>query len=433
VFVNDIWVVFPASNWSNVTKILNTTSGLLIRYKWYANDSTDLWGESGIYSFITTMGIGLTITAFDERTLAPLMFNVTITNATSTFNLSNQNTTVLAWNETGLPLGSVRISISSTGYSAIPRNYYTTISPAISLNLVAYLLADAVGIYDTFVVIDYNGNPIQGALITVNKLIGSAYVAVEQETTDSAGSALFFLDPSTTYQVLATASGYLFAVDVDGVPQPWFYHQPNPRIQPTYIHMLRSGGTAQNLFGLTTLFGNVTFLLLPEEYIHNQSFLISFTILDSAGELQWYGMTVVYRNSTNTTIVNTSNLTAPSGATLLYTTSNQSGFYDVYTWFKKTGFDEYDATVKTYVITNSTGFGNVGAYMLSWSMLTLQLIALLITIMVVGFMARFSMIVAGAIGLACLAMFCLVGFFSWIWWGATVLVYVSVVALRTYL
>lgn len=56
-FVNDSWVSWtgnPLTAWSNVTKIVNSTVGCTIRWKVYANDTSNNWNSSLIYSYITT-------------------------------------------------------------------------------------------------------------------------------------------------------------------------------------------------------------------------------------------------------------------------------------------------------------------------------------------------------------------------------------------
>jgi len=43
--------------WSNITKVVNSTIGSTIRWKVYANDTSNNWNTSGEYSFLTTDGI----------------------------------------------------------------------------------------------------------------------------------------------------------------------------------------------------------------------------------------------------------------------------------------------------------------------------------------------------------------------------------------
>jgi hypothetical protein len=55
VFVNDSWTAFPASNksWSNASKVLNASSGVTVRWMVYANDSSNLWNMTSVFSFVT--------------------------------------------------------------------------------------------------------------------------------------------------------------------------------------------------------------------------------------------------------------------------------------------------------------------------------------------------------------------------------------------
>lgn len=57
-FVNSTWTAMTGtSNWSNVTKAINSTVGCTIRWRVYANDSSNNWGTSDIYSFTTTQPV----------------------------------------------------------------------------------------------------------------------------------------------------------------------------------------------------------------------------------------------------------------------------------------------------------------------------------------------------------------------------------------
>jgi len=46
---------FPNESWSNVTKIINSTSGCTIQWKVFANDTLNGWNTSSTYSYITTL------------------------------------------------------------------------------------------------------------------------------------------------------------------------------------------------------------------------------------------------------------------------------------------------------------------------------------------------------------------------------------------
>jgi len=56
-FVNDSWVSMSGTtDWSNVTKVVNSTVGATIKWKVYANDSNDNWNVSDVFTYITTSG-----------------------------------------------------------------------------------------------------------------------------------------------------------------------------------------------------------------------------------------------------------------------------------------------------------------------------------------------------------------------------------------
>ncbi|MCK4634800.1 MAG: DUF2341 domain-containing protein, partial [Candidatus Aenigmarchaeota archaeon] len=51
---NDTWTQMTGlGNWSNVTKVVNSTVGATIAWKVYANDTVDNWNISDVYSFVT--------------------------------------------------------------------------------------------------------------------------------------------------------------------------------------------------------------------------------------------------------------------------------------------------------------------------------------------------------------------------------------------
>jgi len=54
-FVNDTWTAFSSNpDWSNVTKTINSTVGCTIRWKVYANDTSNNWNASETFSYQTT-------------------------------------------------------------------------------------------------------------------------------------------------------------------------------------------------------------------------------------------------------------------------------------------------------------------------------------------------------------------------------------------
>ena len=54
-YSNDTWTSMSGTeNWSNVTKVVNSTLGCTIRWKVYANNTNSTWNTSQTYSFVTT-------------------------------------------------------------------------------------------------------------------------------------------------------------------------------------------------------------------------------------------------------------------------------------------------------------------------------------------------------------------------------------------
>ncbi|MCK5450125.1 DUF2341 domain-containing protein, partial [Candidatus Pacearchaeota archaeon] len=55
VWANESAVNFTATpSWANVTKVLNSTKGISIGYRWYASDNNGNWSDTEIFSLVTT-------------------------------------------------------------------------------------------------------------------------------------------------------------------------------------------------------------------------------------------------------------------------------------------------------------------------------------------------------------------------------------------
>ncbi|MCK4634745.1 MAG: BNR-4 repeat-containing protein, partial [Candidatus Aenigmarchaeota archaeon] len=92
---NDTWTSMTGlGNWSNVTKVVNSTLGATIAWKVYANDTSDNWNVSENYSFTTIDGTPPVITwepptpdddSFINKDYVYLNTTITDTTNTSTF------------------------------------------------------------------------------------------------------------------------------------------------------------------------------------------------------------------------------------------------------------------------------------------------------------------------------------------------------------
>lgn len=102
---NETWAAFTANpDWSNITKTLNSTAGLIIGYEWWANDTSNNWGDTGIQT-LTTTNTAPTIGEFQAPATAypyqSFMVNVTVQDADGKAELKN---CTLSLNTTGIDL-----------------------------------------------------------------------------------------------------------------------------------------------------------------------------------------------------------------------------------------------------------------------------------------------------------------------------------------
>jgi len=80
IWVNDTWTPISGQvGWSNVTKILNNTGGVIVQWRVWANDTSNNWNDTGILSLITTQ---LPVASFTYSPTTPY------TSETVTFNAS---------------------------------------------------------------------------------------------------------------------------------------------------------------------------------------------------------------------------------------------------------------------------------------------------------------------------------------------------------
>ncbi len=97
-FYNDSWVAFTGiGNWSNVTKTVNSTVGATIRWRVFANDTSNNWNESLNYSYVITN--------------SPLTYSSVGTNST----LANQSTLFYAYWQDSAGLSGFIFSTNNSG------------------------------------------------------------------------------------------------------------------------------------------------------------------------------------------------------------------------------------------------------------------------------------------------------------------------------
>lgn len=53
-FYNDTWTSMPATNWTNISKVANSTAGSIINWTVYVNDSANNWNVTSNFNYTTT-------------------------------------------------------------------------------------------------------------------------------------------------------------------------------------------------------------------------------------------------------------------------------------------------------------------------------------------------------------------------------------------
>lgn len=181
-------------------------------------------------------------------------------------------------------------------------------------NQTLYLLASTDGILVTFVTSSVVNQPISGVTIQIERLFGVGYIGIGQQTTDSAGSSTFWLNPLYSHRIIATKAGYASSTSTI-VPT-----------QPTYtIIMSSTTATASNY---SSNVEGITYFVGIEGLGHfdgiksNTNYTWFLNISSNKNNLQYYSIVLYTQNGTVLAIANG---TEPSGEylTLIY----NSGVY----------------------------------------------------------------------------------------------------------
>lgn len=365
---------------TNVTFLVTSTT--------YASNTTNISfinGSSEINMSFSLAVSRFTITVFDEITVQPIQnFTVVLNNGTFSSTTIVTGATFQS-NTSILPVGATTVTVQHPNY--VERNYFVTISSTSTLSLITYLLNTTSGVFYNFIVITGTGNPIEGARITVQKNFNGTITPVAQQDTDSSGTASFWMNLFTNYVVKVEKDGYVAAV---------FNQIPQTITSTTFVRLTATGVQAGINIGFNTAYSNISLLFLPRESFQNGSFTVQFTISDSAGALQRFGMNVSYMNQTNNSLIlyNNQSVTGfPSGATLSFTVPNITGNWQVDAFFVKNNTQINLAPV-FYTLFQRTGTSRINFNFNqegSPSRFAFLLIMTIIAALVAVFTARFSL------------------------------------------
>jgi len=120
-----------------------------------------------------------------------LIFSNTTANNNYAFCLSASNSTMH---------NTRSIQYSSAGY---PQRKYDASSDLTNAttNKILYLLSSTDGIYSTIQVVDEQGDKVSGVEVTIERQFSGVWTVVGQETTDSAGSVTFWVNPDYDHRL----------------------------------------------------------------------------------------------------------------------------------------------------------------------------------------------------------------------------------------
>lgn len=315
-----------------------TTSSLSGTYNYTCNSTATANYTAGTASKTLTIGVAgaLIVSAvYDEKTLSPLTFNITVYN--DTFSTSQNN--IASYNNDTVR-GNLTLAISSVGY--IPRNYYVNILPSETVTITGYLLSNIDGVYITYWAYSTSyPTGESGTLVNISRFIGSNYTLVSQSLSDYEGKGTLWLDPYISYRIIAEKGALNYSIDS---------YSPNPSI---LLRLNLGSGEGISTSNYTWLFTDLAYSLTPTDiYIRNDTdnlTLINYTLYDLDSLIVWQAFKITNQSGT---VIYSSNSSTPSGTSLTanYNMTGREGqTFIVQTSFKRTGYDPWFFN-RTYIV-----------------------------------------------------------------------------------
>ncbi len=314
---------------------------------------------------------------------------------------TDNNSVILENNVWGYAVTSENIGAGtkraySFGVNGTQRLYIVGLSEQYKIDL--YSLHVDEGEYYTFTIQDSYGQDLEGVKITAYRFSNAkkAWVVVEQALTDYSGSGILFLEPFTLYKITIEEDGYL-TLNFEFIPAG---------ITTVDITLSSEGEEPLRLPEFYYVWDDVAYTISPDTYMLRNATNVSYQISSNSSKLEYFGMRIIRDyNGTKTTIYNENETSSPSGGTLL-SEINQTGTYYVDTWFKHEDYDLYEPLSRIYHYTNATsGFieakdkFNEEQPIGGWAF---YLSGVIISMVVVGFVSRYTVDGAGLAGLVVL-------------------------------
>lgn len=317
-----------------------------------------------------------------------------------TTSLSNTTTFKICYhNHLNTTNFNASLGIIYSNYTSSTRhNTLDTNRTAGNQNVTLWLLALTSGTYYTFNVVNQYSLPIANATVSFYKFnvpLGQ-WVMVEDFVTDASGGGAVLLMPFGNYILTAEANGY----------EDLNYTYTPTTVTYVTIQLYLNGSTTLDIPEFEHVWNDTDYYIAPPGDFYttpiNATFIVTNT--NNLTNISYYGISLDrYFNGTHT-IVYANNVTVPSaGGTLQYEV-NETGLYTMTYWFKHTSpeYQEFRPLPKRFIYGNLTGLSLVEGYFETGNMISgwgFYLVAVIFSMVVMGYASRYTMVGAGVVGL----------------------------------
>lgn len=222
----------------------------------------------------------LVVTAYFEEngtTITP--FDITVFNSTYSLSYNDANPFFMNWTYY-LPTGSLEVQASNDVFPT--RHYYLDFYDSTVDTLNVYLLESHEGAYVRFHVQNSGGDQLPNALVTAQKQYGTEWITIAQGKTDDTGTATLFLNPTATYKIIISYTGYV-SQELTIIPSSSDY-----TITLTSTTDLR----------YINLFDDISYRLVPLSLAVSSQDWVNFSVYSFNSTLEYWGLNITYINGT---------------------------------------------------------------------------------------------------------------------------------------
>jgi hypothetical protein len=257
------------------------------------------------------------------------------------------------------------ISPSNYSYYIQPNFQFTnsisqprTYNPSVSLytnsttSLTLYLLPTILGTYAHYVTQTSSGQPLSGVLVFITRVLNGVTINIASGLTDSAGLYSVWLDPTVSYDLQFSKTGYA-TNSFSGVP--------NTGGQQITVYMTPTGSTGTYVQNGTGIATNLSITITPVNSTLNNNTIYTFTFNASGAYI-----THIYMNITD---INGVSLGSADGTGIISVNINTSNYTRLIGSYRVDTSTESYSFTKTWMIGDYyTGDYSLFAFMTGWDL-----------------------------------------------------------------